>query len=61
MLALSNRIWVKMSLLMAGGVGLDGPQRSLPTQTVPWFTHPEAGEKEESSTAMEVKLNTLIH
>jgi len=31
--ALSNLIWVKMSLLTAG-VGLDGLQRSFPTQKI---------------------------
>jgi len=28
--ALSNLIWLKMSLLIAGGVGLENPYRSLP-------------------------------
>jgi len=32
--ALSNMIWLKMSLLLAGGVGLDDLERCLPTQTV---------------------------
>ena len=31
---LSNLMWVKTSLLMAGGFGLDGLQTSLPTQTI---------------------------
>jgi len=32
--ALSNLIWFKMSLLIAGEGGLDGLQKSLRTQTV---------------------------
>jgi len=35
--ALSNLIQLKMSLLTAGGVGLDGLKRSLPTQTTLQF------------------------
>jgi len=32
--ALSNLIWLKMSLLIAGGFGLNDLQKSLPTQTI---------------------------
>jgi len=32
--ALSNLVWWKVSLPMAGGLVLDGSRRSLPTQTI---------------------------
>lgn len=53
--------WTRLghALTAPTGLGLDRREESISLHQS--FTHPEVGEGEESSTAMEVELSALIH